>query len=179
MFKGLRLVNQVWRIQRIAYASTTAAAKKPFPIITCKNTKYNLMSDGATQKNQAKPEDKKELASHGWHHRKAKGDHFIIHAQRNVIDSNFDKSTSFEELQLNSQLIHNLKEKHDIHKATKLQKSAIEKILKRKHVLIAAETGCGKVSRLSFMEDGHLVISFLDSRVPATNDSSDFTGKRS
>jgi len=85
-----------------------------------------------------------ELASNGWKHRKAKGDHFIIHPQRNVIESNFESSTNFDMLNLNEQLIHNLKEKHDIHKATNLQKNAIVQILERNHVLIAAETGCGK-----------------------------------
>lgn len=149
MFQRVSLIGQLLRSQRIACASTAVAGKKPVPIITCKNTKFNLMSDGdgSVEKVYARQGSEIELASKGWQHYKSKGDHFLIHPSRNVIDSNFTNSTDFESLELNEQLIQNLKEKHDIHKATKIQSDAIKQILNKKHVLIAAETGCGKVCR--------------------------------
>lgn len=101
------------------------------------------MSDGLV--GNRKIESEIELASKGWQHYKSKGDHFILHPSRNVIDSNFVDSTDVDKLELNERLIQNLKEKHDIHKATKLQTDAINLIMDNKHVLIAAETGCGKV----------------------------------
>jgi hypothetical protein len=90
-----------------------------------------------------------ELASKGWQHFKAKGDHFIIHPIRDVIKSNLENSMSVEELPLNEQLKKNLLEKHEISKVTKLQREAIEEIQGKHNVLIAAETGCGKVRRIS------------------------------
>lgn len=143
MFRRVSLINRVLRSQTVLFASTTTLPKKPVPLITCKNTKFNLMSD---VKHAAKTQDAEiELTSKGWQSYKAKGDHFIIHPSRNVIDSNLEMSTNVEELGLNEQLITNLKEKHEIYKATKLQKEAIEQILEKQNVLIAAETGCGKV----------------------------------
>ena len=143
MFK-ISLLSHVIKTQRVACASLATAVKKSNPLITCKNTKFNLMSEDI-EKDYSKPGAEIELASKGWQHYKSKGDHFIIHPSRNVIDSNFKDSTDVDNFELNSQMIHNLKEKHDIHKATKLQTLAINKILKGEHVLIAAETGCGKV----------------------------------
>lgn len=86
-----------------------------------------------------------ELASKGWQHYKAKGDHFIIHPIRDVIESNLINSTNVEELELNEQLTKNMMDKHNIHKVTKLQREAIAEIGNKHNVLIAAETGCGKV----------------------------------
>lgn len=144
MFRRVSLINQVLRSQKAAFASTPTPKKKPaIPLITCKNTKFNLMHD---VNNEAAIQGAEiELSSKGWQSNKAKGDHFTIHPSRNVTDSNLVNSTNVEDLGLNEQLITNLKEKHDIHKATKLQKDAIDQILERDNVLIAAETGCGKV----------------------------------
>lgn len=149
MFLRVNLIKQVLRSQSIAFASTTTQAAKPIPLITCKNTKFNLMKDPANDESLIKKAEVEaadvELASKGWQHYKAKGDHFIIHPSRDVIESNMKESTDFEGLDLNEQLLKNLKEKHDIHKATKLQVDAIREIRGMHNVLIAAETGCGKV----------------------------------
>lgn len=147
MFRRVNLISRVLRTQNIAFASTATARKKPIPLITCKNTKFNLMIDENIQKSVASKNESNEieLASKGWQHYKAKGDHFIIHSSRNVIDSNLANAKRFDAFPFNKQLIKNLSEKHDIQKATKLQVESIECIMKGQHALIAAETGCGKV----------------------------------
>lgn len=151
MFRRVNLINQLLKTQKIAFASTATQSKKPIPLITCKNTKFNLMLDAETKKPNAThgTTNEIELASKGWQHYKAKGDHFIIHPVRDVIESNLKDSKSVDELELNEQLKRNLHEKHDIVKVTKLQTDAIKMILEKKHVLIAAETGCGKVCSAS------------------------------
>ena len=143
MFHRVNLLNQVLS-RRIAFASIKTAVKKPIPLITCKNTKFNLMKSVDETKPNNRP-DEIELASKGWQHYKSKGDHFIIHPIRNVIESNLQNSTNVEDLELNNQLKKNLSDKHEIFKVTKLQKEAIDEISAKHNVLIAAETGCGKV----------------------------------
>lgn len=149
MFRLVTSMKRVLGSQIFTFASTASPNKKPIPLITCKNTKFNLMYDANYNAVQGTKHGAQiELSSKGWQSNKAKGDHFIIHPSRNVIESNLVNSTNVEELGLNEQLITNLKDKHDIHKATKLQKEAIDQILKRHNVMIAGETGCGKVSNL-------------------------------
>lgn len=138
-------MQQVLKAQSIGY-STAAAATKPIPLITCKNTQFNLMYDESQKRKLPVKPSEIVLASKGWQHYKSKRDHFIIHPIKNVIESNLANSTDIEKLDLNEQLIANAKEKHDVVKATKLQTDAIEEIGKGHNVLIAAETGCGKVS---------------------------------
>jgi HrpA-like RNA helicase len=118
-----------------------------------------------------KTEKEIELASKGWQHYKAKGDHFIIHPIRDVIESNLINSTNVEDLKLNEQLAKNLTDKHDIHKVTKLQREAIEQISEKHNVLIAAETGCGKVfeETLSNFVQFFTFVFLLDSRISAAN----------
>lgn len=140
MFRQLNLVNRVIKSRSVALASTAAQKSQPIPIITCKNTKFNLFAG-----DDIDPKAPLELASKGWQHHKAKGDYFTIHPSREVIESNLKDSVDFSELELNETLVKNLDEKHGIRKATKLQKDAIAEILQGNHVLIAAETGCGKV----------------------------------
>lgn len=143
MLRQVNLIKRVLRTQSIAFASTTASSKnKPIPLITCKNTKLNLMLKDV---NKPKKSQEIELASKGWQHYKAKGDHFILHPVRNVVDSNLVNSKEFSELGLNEKLVQNINEKHDIKRATKLQVDAIEQLMQGNHALIAAETGCGKV----------------------------------
>lgn len=161
MYRQLTLVKQVLKAQNVTYAtaaierkperkpetkSETKPTSKPIPLITCKNTKFNLMFDENQKVLKATNDSEIELASKGWQHYKAKKDHFIIHPIKNVIESNAKNSTEIENLDLHEKLIRNAREKHDIVKATKLQTDAIEQISKGHNVLIAAETGCGKVS---------------------------------
>jgi HrpA-like RNA helicase len=146
MFRRVNLINQVLRSQNIAFASTVAPKTKAIPLVTCKNAKLNLMYD-PNQKDKQKDVGKElELASKGWQHYKAKKDHFTIHPVRDVIEANLRSSVDFSELNVNEKLIKNMRDKHDIVKATKLQQEAIVKIRdQNNNVLIAAETGCGKV----------------------------------
>lgn len=97
------------------------------------------------QKKKGKKQNEHETASHGWQHYKSKGDHFTIHPVRDIIEANNLNSVDLSELNLNKRLISNINDKHDIYKATKLQAEAITKIKNNSNVLIAAETGCGKV----------------------------------
>lgn len=151
MFRRVNLINHVLWHQKTVFVSTKSTVKKAVPLITCKNTKFNLMTEetNVNSKKQNTPEI--ELASKNWQHYKAKGDHFIIHPIRDVIESNLRNSTNVEDLELNKQLAKNLTDKHDIHKVTKVQKDAIDQISARHNVLIAAETGCGKVLIVFFV----------------------------
>lgn len=145
MFQRLNLINVVLSSQRIVHASTSTG-KKLTPLITCKHTKYNLMLDEHKFQTDGSQEITDiKLASQNWQHYKAKGDHFIIHPVRDVIESNLKNSTNIELFELNEQLTKNAIEKHDIEKVTMLQNEAINEIQQGRHVLIAAETGCGKV----------------------------------
>jgi ATP-dependent RNA helicase DDX28 len=110
-------------------------------LITCKNKEFNLYLD---QKKATKPDDQIVLASKGWQHQKSKGDYFTIHATKSA-DNVLQNGTNFSELNLDKQLIKNLEEIHDITIATKLQTDAMKEIFNNQHVLLAAETGCGKV----------------------------------
>lgn len=145
MFRRLNVIHKVLKSQSIVYKSTVASVVKPIPLITCKNTKFNFFQNDHPAETLSESADEMELASKGWQHYKAKGDHFIIHAIKDVIDSNFKDSVNFADFEFNEQLLKNLSEKHGIEKATKLQKNVMDEMLMKKHVLIAAETGCGKV----------------------------------
>ncbi|CAG9797330.1 unnamed protein product [Chironomus riparius] len=131
------------RTSCLFYASTAAkkikTKEKREPLITCKNNKLNLYLNDTKQIDQ----NEIVLASKGWQHYKAKGDYFIIHQKKDASDILKD-APEYKSLGLNPVLVKNLDEKHDITKATKLQQEAIKEILDNQHVLIAAETGCGK-----------------------------------
>lgn len=146
MFRRLNIISQVLRQQNIAYASTVAPKKKLIPLITCKHTQFNLVLDEHDgESDGSRPISEIKLASQNWQHYKAKGDHFIIHPVRDVIESNLKNSTDIHWFELDEQLTKNAIEKHDVEKMTVLQNEAINDIKLGKHVLIAAETGCGKV----------------------------------
>lgn len=86
------------------------------------------------------------LASQGWLSRRSKDDFFIVHPihdEENV----FNRSLSVDELPrlgIDNEIAINVKKNFDIEKLTTLQEKAIPQILNLNHVLIAAETGCGK-----------------------------------
>lgn len=140
MIRRLNLLNSLRKSNGFSFASTSAKKSKQTPIITCKNAKLNLyLEDSVKEVNED------NLASKGWQHYKSKGDHFTIHPRRNVIESGFKDAINIEDLTIDQQLIQNASTKHNINKITSLQKKVIDKALEKKHVLIAAETGCGKV----------------------------------
>ncbi|XP_055839847.1 probable ATP-dependent RNA helicase DDX28 [Episyrphus balteatus] len=83
------------------------------------------------------------LASNGWMHRKSKGDYFIINPSVNEDDI-LSQMQDIKELKLSEDLIQNLNSELEITQLTKIQSDAIPIISDSEHVLIAAETGCGK-----------------------------------
>lgn len=86
------------------------------------------------------------LASKGWLSRKSKDDFFIIHPIHDEQDV-FNRSLSVQELcrfGIDNEIVTNLKKNFDIEKLTKIQEQAVPQISNLNHVLIAAETGCGK-----------------------------------
>lgn len=142
MLRKLNLLIHLKNLNHVKCMSISAKIKRT-PIITCKNQELNLYSDN--NKKSSKTPEEIVLASKGWQHYKSKGDFFTIHPQRDVLESNFKDATNIDDLDVNERIIKNAKEKHNINKITKLQKNVIDLAMKNKHVLIAGETGCGKV----------------------------------
>lgn len=130
-------------------ASTLSATKKKIPLITCKNKKLDyFLNDVPKKRNQS---ETIELASKGWQHYKSKGDFFTIHATREPLDTLKD-APEYSTLGLDNLLVKNLDEKHDITKASKIQLNAMKEILNNQHILLAAETGCGKVKSVVYYQ---------------------------
>lgn len=138
--------NIVSKSQCLFYATKSAKKVKvkenKTPLISSKNSKLNLYLEDLNKKKISQEEI--TLASKGWQHYKAKGDYFIIHQTKDASDILKD-APEFKSLSLNPGLVKNLDEKHDVTKATKLQLETMKEIFDNQHVLIAAETGCGKV----------------------------------
>lgn len=130
------------RVNRIACYSTAATKVeqlKPIPLITCKNTKFNLfLNDVVDTKAEV------ALASKGWQHYKAKGDHFVIHPVKELDKSKSKSSKTFEQLELDQRIVENMRNVQDIVNPTVEQEEAINHVRKNEHVLLAAHTGCGK-----------------------------------
>jgi hypothetical protein len=91
-----------------------------------------------------KKNDEILLASKGWQHYKSKGDFFIINPTKEPSDVLKD-GVNYKSLELNEQLVKNLEEKHDITIASKIQVDTMREMFNSQHVLLAAQTGCGKV----------------------------------
>ncbi|KAJ3646333.1 hypothetical protein Zmor_023925 [Zophobas morio] len=85
--------------------------------------------------------DEIPLISKGWNHSKSKGDSFVIHR----IESKCleEEMVPFNLLDIDSRLIEALSNR-DIKKATSYQAKAIPLMNRDSHLLLAAETGCGK-----------------------------------
>uniref|UniRef100_A0A1A9UNS1 RNA helicase n=1 Tax=Glossina austeni TaxID=7395 RepID=A0A1A9UNS1_GLOAU len=116
-------------------------------LIECKRSEFNLYNNSpgdAHVKFGILP-----LASSGWLHNKSKDDWFHIKA---TIDekSGHHKMQNVEEFFKNSgvvvhkSLIDNLQTELEINQLTEIQCQAWHKLYNSNHVLIAAETGCGK-----------------------------------
>lgn len=106
-------------------------------LITCKNSKLNHFADTRYSNVEAVP-----LASKGWNHPKSKGDYFMINP---ILDAGDYKKPSipFNEINIEPRLVQKL-ETEGIKYATRFQAEAIPELFNGKHVLIGAETGCGK-----------------------------------
>lgn len=158
--KMLRKLNLLIQLKSNHTRWMSSKAAKRLPIITCKNQELNLYLDDKPKK----PEDI-VLASKGWQHYKSKGDFFTIHPQRDVLESNFKDATSIDDIDVNEQIVKNAKEKHSIEKVTKLQKNVVDLALQEKHVLIAAQTGCGKVCCKLNNELSHFTMNHFNFRL--------------
>ncbi|XP_063702086.1 probable ATP-dependent RNA helicase DDX28 [Culicoides brevitarsis] len=117
------------------------------PIITCKRPEFDLYSDDKIPGNKSFKSI--PLASEKWTHPKSAsaGDFFIIHPHKPRTpyeDSNFEKwGAEFKKFDFDEILLENLAN-NELSRSTWVQNQAIPLILNNQHVLIAAETGCGK-----------------------------------
>lgn len=114
------------------------------PLITSKRPEFNLHVGDKVIADA--PFQSIPLVSDGWHHYKSKNDYFIIHPHQEVEDESqsSEYKQPFDKLNLHPQLIQNLLHRFKIETTTYIQYAAIPAILKKKHTLVAAETGCGK-----------------------------------
>ncbi|CAH2002369.1 unnamed protein product [Acanthoscelides obtectus] len=116
----------------------TTAIPKPAKkqlIISCKRKSFDHYSTTVYNKLDSIP-----LASKGWTHSKAKGDFFVV----NPVENSFEElQFSFQELNVDNRFMDTLKSE-GITKATDFQRRAIETVGTGSHVMLAAETGCGK-----------------------------------
>lgn len=143
MIQNLRKVLQSSYFR--TYASKPDVKKQVLPktpLISCKISKFDQYLETVV------PKDAKfgsiPLASSGWKHYKSKGDHFTIHPiATQQMDTEAAEET-FTDMQLNQQIVKNLKLRLDATSPSSIQRSAFPHILRKDHTLIAAETGCGK-----------------------------------
>lgn len=122
-----------------------APTKKQKPLISCKRTQFNLYIPA--------PEDSEfgsiPLASGGWKHYKSKDDIMIFNPTLSKADiqsemQNIDEFLSSNNISLNEKLMENLRNDLHINAFTNIQTKSMPKVYDSHHVLIAAETGCGK-----------------------------------
>ncbi|XP_011186769.1 probable ATP-dependent RNA helicase DDX28 [Zeugodacus cucurbitae] len=125
--------------------TVAAPAKKQKPLISCKRTQFNLYVPA--------PVDSEfgtiPLAASGWKHYKSKDDFMIFNAtlSKAAIQAEMQNIAEFlstNNISLNEKLLENLKNDFNINAFTNIQTKAIPKVYDSHHVLIAAETGCGK-----------------------------------
>ncbi|CAO1360912.1 unnamed protein product [Diamesa hyperborea] len=138
MLRTIKLL-QFNRVVCYSTAATKVQQNKPIPLITCKNTKFNLFLNDVVDTKTEVP-----LASKGWQHYKSKGDHFIIHPVKEMDKSKSKSLKSFEQLELDQRMVENMRNIQDISHPTMEQEEAINLVRKNEHVLLAAHTGCGK-----------------------------------
>ncbi|XP_053695793.1 probable ATP-dependent RNA helicase DDX28 [Sabethes cyaneus] len=141
--KMLKTVKFI-RCQRAGFATASLATNKRLPVITGKRTQFNLFVDqlGALS-GQGKKFGEVDLASAGWRHRRSVGDFFTLHPIKPPFEAHALSNVSFAQLGIRQQLIANLKEKGVLY-PTAYQAEGIPAVLTGSHVLLAAETGCGK-----------------------------------
>lgn len=114
------------------------------PLITCKRPEFNsYVGDKVSVNAKSVP-----LASSAWKNRKSKGDFFILHPHSVQINEEIYPDyqpwgSDFKDLGLNETLIQNLAT-GGLARTTWVQDKVIPLVLGNQHVLVAAETGCGK-----------------------------------
>lgn len=105
-------------------------------IISCKRSKFDYYMHTVYNKLDEIP-----LASKGWTHNKSKGDFFTVHP---FCKEDKETSVSFTTFGFNPALINALKTQN-IEQATEFQREAMPLVGDvDKHLMLAAETGCGK-----------------------------------
>nr|CAH7752991.1 unnamed protein product [Callosobruchus chinensis] len=117
--------------------ATTAKLKteKKKQIISCKRKAYDHYTSTVYDKLDSVP-----LVSKGWTHSKSKGDFFVV----NPVENRFEElQLPFKQLDIHNSFLDVL-QAEGITKATDFQQRAIEIIATGSHVMLAAETGCGK-----------------------------------
>lgn len=124
----------------------TAAKTESSPVLVeCKRKSFNLVKPVESySKFGSIP-----LASSGWLHSKSKGDWFQLNATVSELDTSDEMVDVEEFLQKTNQsfdrvLIENLKTEFEIKSLTNIQCQGWPKLCENHHLLIAAETGCGK-----------------------------------
>ncbi|CAG9840162.1 unnamed protein product [Diabrotica balteata] len=112
------------------------SSKKQSPslLISCKRKKLNYYAGVHYSKFDEIP-----LASKGWNHTKSKGDFFLINRLKNEKNQTY----SFDELNIHPKIKDALKIE-EIRELTEFQARSINEVRKGSHLLLAAETGCGK-----------------------------------
>lgn len=110
-------------------------------VITCKRQEFNHYKGQTYNKFEVVP-----LASKGWHHKKSKGDYFIINAFTENPATAYSSDTgpiTFNDLGINSSICSVL-EKLGITAPTRIQAEGIPVVLSGDHTLLSSETGGGK-----------------------------------
>ncbi|XP_011199643.2 probable ATP-dependent RNA helicase DDX28 [Bactrocera dorsalis] len=122
-----------------------ALPKKQRPLISCKRTQFHLYVPAPADSDFGTI----PLATSGWKHYKSKDDYMIFNAtlskadiQSEMID--IEDFLSSNNICFNEKLMENLRNDLNIKAFTNIQTKAIPKVYDSHHVLIAAETGCGK-----------------------------------
>ncbi|XP_052867288.1 probable ATP-dependent RNA helicase DDX28 [Anopheles cruzii] len=142
MLKLTRL-SFVFRAHFSTQLRQVAASNGPVPVVTCKRQQFNLYQNDVP----AKPERLKfgtiPLASDGWRHRMSNGDYFIIHPAQTAHEAYGLSERTFQQLGMCDTLVDNLKQQH-IFSPTHYQAEGIQAVFNGGHMLLAAETGCGK-----------------------------------
>ncbi|XP_072400306.1 probable ATP-dependent RNA helicase DDX28 [Diabrotica undecimpunctata] len=112
----------------------TSKKQSPSLLISCKRKKLNYYTGVHYSKFDEIP-----LASKGWNHTKSRGDFFLINRLKNEKNQTY----SFDELNIHPKIKDALKIE-EIRELTEFQARSINEVRKGSHLLLAAETGCGK-----------------------------------
>lgn len=113
------------------------------PFITCKRPEFDLhLGDHVKKGNLGTI----RLCSDQWMSRNSKGDSFTILPHIDAVHGDIVRNSqqSFDSFGLYPELVENITNRIDLRTTTYIQHAALPIILKNKHALIAAETGCGK-----------------------------------
>lgn len=117
---------------------TPIVKKKETPIITCRQPALIFYKGQTYSKFEPIP-----LATKGWNHTKAKGDHIFIFPEKKSIQNESIQEPSFEKFNLQPALYDRLQD-IGLLQPLEIQEKAIDKILDGQNTVLAAETGCGK-----------------------------------